>query len=115
MDTTVIRQGDVLLRPIPDLPENVTELPVSEREGVVLARGERHGHRHMLPYGGAVLYLNNDTGSRVLDVRSQTVLQQFGLDDKPTGDHATLDVPAGKYEVVNQQAAQGEKAVMVSD
>jgi len=109
---TNIRQGDVLLMPVDRLPDGLVELAATPEDGVVLARGEGHGHRHMLPYGGAVLLMDTTTGSTFVDVKQATKLAQLGPDNQETGDHATLDVPAGSYEVRRQsEAAAEEQAV----
>jgi len=110
-----IRQGDVLLRPVAKIPASASKMPVDEKEGVVLARGEGHGHLHRLPFGGAYLYLSNDQGYRFVEVASDTKLEHVGSDGQPTGDHATLDVPAGNYEVIQQRQAEGEQAVYRDD
>jgi hypothetical protein len=110
-----IRQGDVLLRPVAKIPDLATKIPVNEQEGIVLARGEGHGHLHRLPFGGAYLYLSNDQGHRFVEVASDTKLEHVGSDGEPTGDHATLDVPVGKYEVIQQRQAEGEFAVYRED
>lgn len=45
--TTSIRQGDVLLKPVAELPKDCTEVPL-DRGRIVLAYGEVTGHAHAI-------------------------------------------------------------------
>jgi len=111
----MIRQGDVMLVPVGDLPPTAVEVPADEHEGVVLLRGELSNHRHALPYGGAVMYADNETGHRFVAVKEPTKLQQLDDQNQLTGDHATLDVPAGTYKIEEQREALGDRAVYHND
>lgn len=114
---TNVRQGDILLRPVKSIPAKAVAIQSDAKEGVVLARGEGHGHRHMLPLGGAMLYHDTEGsgGTYVKVTASSALLQHLGLDDAPTGDHAPVEVPTGDYEVIQQRQAEGEKAVYRDD
>lgn len=65
-----IRQGDVLIEYIDELPTGLTELPVDVQRGVVLAEGEATGHAHRVPkrYAGNAATLRSETDARYLRV-----------------------------------------------
>lgn len=44
-----IRQGDVYLESVADIPSGAVEVPIDEVRGVVLAEGEVTGHAHRIP------------------------------------------------------------------
>lgn len=81
------RHGDVLLVPIPALP--VGAVPVKREGELVLARGEATGHAHRLAEPSGRLFVLG--GSRYL------VLGEPGW--LTHEEHATLELPAGRYEV----------------
>lgn len=105
----MIRHGDVLLRPRDGklsvdallAQGSLTEVPAEDGRAVI-AHGEHSGHSHSLPYGGAVLYQETETGAGILSVKTKSSLDHL-VDGKPTGEHASVDVPPGEYDVVRQQ------------
>lgn len=114
MTARMIRQGDVLLRPVTAARDdagnviNAGEKVDAENGRLVLARGERTGHYHSLPFGGAYLYRDSQ-GSMLLDVQAPSKLEHLvGL--APTGEHAALDVPAGAYNVIQQHGLSPDQA-----
>ena len=113
--STVVRQGDILLRPVAAIPTTSVEVPADPKLGVVLAYGEGHGFRHALPYGGAVLYANTETGAAYVDVKASTTLDHLTAENQPTGDHAPAPVEPGKYEVIQQRQAEADRAAYRSD
>jgi hypothetical protein len=46
MSKIIIRQGDVLLQPIEEIPSTFTESPLDSDGSATLAHGEVTGHRH---------------------------------------------------------------------
>lgn len=95
---TMIRQGDVMLRQIKEMPkmEGLKEVP-REDGGVVLAHGEVTGHKHQFREEHVTMYAANDnSGRRFLEVK-----------DAPASlfheEHTALPVPPGAYEVIQQR------------
>lgn len=82
----VIRQGDVLLKPISKIPKNVVN------KDRTLAWGEITGHHHTLQAGK--VFVNNG-GIQFCELETDTVLEHQ--------DHANIIIPKGLYEVVIQR------------
>lgn len=80
----ILRQGDVLLKEIKKIPKNAVE------KDNVLAYGEVTGHSHRI---NAKVFQSNG--------------QQYVVCEKPCKliheEHAKLEVPEGKYQVVIQR------------
>lgn len=87
-----VRQGDVLLVPVDDVPE--TARPVARAAGrVILAEGEATGHAHAIRSSGATLL---ETGEeRYLRVGGPVTLDHE--------EHAPITVVPGTYRVVIQR------------
>lgn len=93
----MVRQGDVLLRPVPGIPEGAEPLT---REGgrVVLAFGEATGHAHAIAEPGAMLYEwpgPQSGAGRYLQVDVPVLLGHE--------EHTAIEVEPGFYEVIQQQ------------
>lgn len=99
------RQGDLLIKPISELPEERLVKSFVEDNQVVLLHGEATGHNHTLK-GNFSLLRNND-GVAYLDVHEDCVLVH--------DEHATIDVVVGKYAVIRQREYTPEKIVYVRD
>lgn len=110
-----LRQGDVLLRQVgPGFTTAGLAVAEPENGRLVLARGETTGHYHSLPFGGAVLYRDSDGSAAVLDVKIDSKLEHLvGL--TPTGEHDAVDVPAGRYEVIQQHSVSADDAPEARD
>lgn len=94
-----IRQGDVLLYPVPDMPQPAG-LP--RRQEVILAYGEATGHAHRLR--GAEVYEWEDNGNRYVRVAGTRdwemgTIQHEDHDSIP----AAVVVPGVTYQVIHQQ------------
>lgn len=92
----MIRQGDVLLRPLPDLAMPIRPRPVPQkpdRDMVVLARGEATGHHH------AVLAKN----AELCHQGGRAILSVFGRAALTHQEHAPIDLEVGLYEVIPQR------------
>jgi hypothetical protein len=108
-----IRQGDVILWPIPyDAAREQLEVVPDEGGRLVLAHGEVTGHHHSFAMSERVA-LFRDTGS------SGTVfLSVRGADPVPLQhqEHHALLVEPGQYEVIRQQTVSSTGvARMVQD
>ena len=91
----MIRQGDVLLVPVDEIPAGVR--PVARADGrLVLATGEATGHAHAVLDAGAHL-LENDVDERFLQV-----LEEGGV-TLTHEEHAAVRVPPGDYRVRRQR------------
>lgn len=90
-----IRQGDVLLVPIENIPVDAKREPnVSTR--IILAEGEATGHSHTVSSRRAKVYrVGTPTGDhRFLRVPSRALLRHQ--------EHDPLAIPAGDYLIVPQ-------------
>jgi hypothetical protein len=89
------RQGDVLVRAIASIPAGVTPIP---RDGgrIVLAYGEATGHSHAIAAPEPEAQLLTDEERR-------RFLRLVADVDLVHEEHATVRLPAGLYEVVQQR------------
>lgn len=104
---TIYRQGDVLIRRVEKIPANAK--PKDRDAGrVILAYGEVTGHAHQIAdpdAKGAVLLSVSESATFLrLTKKAQLVHEE----------HATIDLPAGDYQVVHQREYTifGERAVL---
>jgi hypothetical protein len=88
---TTLRQGDVLLVAVAAIPQAAR---AERRVGrIVLAEGEATGHAHAIHEAGVRTFWHE--GQRYLLTRSQAQLVHE--------EHATIDVPAGAWRIVQQR------------
>jgi len=87
------RQGDVLLVRVDALPHDLAEIP-RDRGEVVLAYGEVTGHKHAIKKPSVRFLSDKQSADRFLDVPEPAELKHE--------EHATIQVPPGKYKVVQQ-------------
>ena len=91
--TDQIAQGDIVLEPVPALPEGAVEIPPIER-GIVLALGEATGAAHVMTPGKTVQW--HVAGQRYVTVAEPDTIRH----DSPGGGHGeSTVVPAGTYAV----------------
>jgi hypothetical protein len=88
------RQGDVLIRRVAELPENLTQI-APEGKGLVLAHGEATGHAHVVNPELATLYRNGEA-RMFLNV---ALAGCFVTHDE----HAAIAIEPGTYEVIRQR------------
>jgi hypothetical protein len=99
MTREMYRQGDLLFRAIPELPEGLTE-----RASKVIAQGEVTGHRHCLREGRV---LEDRQGALFLEVMCTTqIIHQ---------EHHALGLPAGCYRIIRQREYTPEAIREVAD
>ena len=86
---TGLQHGDVLIKRIDKLPENIK--PVERNNGrFIVAEGEATGHHHAIVDKGCQLYeLNNEL---YLDVTSDTVTITHE-------EHKAIPIPTGIYKI----------------
>lgn len=106
-----IRQGDVFIMRVADLPELGAE--VKDSRGVVLAEGETSGHHHQVFGNGAKLFAFKDARSTARGL----IIGDGGAEVRVVGGevngvprHLPIVLPGGKYEVRIQQAWDAQRA-----
>lgn len=106
MNRLPIRQGDILLIPVDEIPKG---LPRHEGR-LILARGEAHNHAHVIDDPAAVLW-GDELDARFLEVTAEVDL----VHTSNPKDHDTLAVPAGFYQVRRQREYTPEAVRLVAD
>ena len=92
----IYRQGDVLIRRVELIPESTQ--PVARDNGrIVLAYGEVTGHAHAIIDAAAELVRSADASHRFLRVMAASGV------DLQHEEHATITLPPGTYEVIQQR------------
>lgn len=104
----MIRQGDILLVPVGEIPPEA-ELEPEVGERLVVADGEVTGHSHSLAWRTAKGFrLGSETGNRrYIRVSEPTTLTHE--------EHDGIIVPAGDYELVPQLEYSPEEIRRVVD
>ena len=99
------RQGDVCLIPVATIPKGAK--PVKRDNGrVILAYGEVTGHAHAIVEDGAVMLTVAEGATFVRLAKKAQLLHE---------EHATIDLPAGDYEVRTQREYTPAAIVRVRD
>lgn len=102
------RQGDVMIRRVKSLPKGAQD--VTPKGRIVLAHGEVTGHAHVIAEGQAREFSWADAGKatrRFLSVASTAHVAHE--------EHATIPLPAGVYEIVQQREYTPEAIRNVAD
>ena len=112
---TMIRQGDVLLVPVPAQPDTLEPAPKDPR-GLVLAEGETSGHHHAIFGKGARLMQYKQGGGRVV------IVADAGADMRVVGGgsggvdrHTPIALAPGHYEVRIQRSYSAGYSRKVQD
>ena len=90
------RQGDIIITPVPEIPEGLSEVPRVKGQ-VVLAEGEATGHLHAIE-APEVTFLAADLADmegRFLAVEAEAALTH--------PEHDTITLPPGSYKVERQR------------
>lgn len=104
------RQGDVMVRQIKSLPEAATEAkPDGNR--VVLAYGEVTGHAHAIDVTEAREFTMAEAGGIV---RRFLKVFEHGANLKHE-EHATIELPPGVYEIIQQREYSPKSIRNVAD
>ena len=108
MEPKLIRQGDVLLVPVTDVPAETT--PVAREHGrLILAHGEMTGHAHAIVDESAELVTADGAAELYLLVHGTAPVALIH------DEHTTLTVGPGRYEVRRQREYAPEEIRMVAD
>lgn len=102
----MLRQGDVLIERVDDIPRGASEMKRTKR-GVVLAEGEVTGHAHRIPSRSATLYRTE------MDQRFMRVTAPVRLEHE---EHVAVEIPPGAYRVhIHAEYQPGELPRQVAD
>lgn len=104
----MFRQGDVLVRQISKIPDGAT--PKENKGRIVLAYGEVTGHAHAIAEREAAEFTMEAAAGavrRFLSVVSEAVVQHE--------EHASIPLPPGFYEIVQQREYTPEEIRNVAD
>lgn len=102
----LLRQGDVLIVPVKEIPSGVTEV-ARENDNVVLAHGEVTGHSHRIPSRAAKLF-KTESDQRFMRVTAPVALLHE--------EHTKVTIPPGSYKIrIHKEYAPGELAREVQD
>ena len=114
--TGIVRQGDVLLKPIPAPKDELLEKAPKDKRGLVLAEGETSGHHHAIFGKGAKLMQFKQSGTRIV------VVADAGADMRVVGGgsggvdrHTPIALGKGHYEVRIQKSYEAGMARRVED
>lgn len=103
----IIRQGDVLVAAVKQIPEGLVEVP-RDQGRVVLAYGEVTGHAHVVDGEATLLAADVDEmQERFLRVEAECELVH--------DEHTALILPPGDYRVVRQREYAPAANVLVAD
>lgn len=107
--TNLVAQGDILLRRIDAMPENIA---ISKRDNgrVVLAYGEATGHAHAFTEDHVTMYHANDNSNR----------RFLAVMEKPATlfheEHLPIAFDPGVYEIVRQvEWGDQDEPIVVAD
>jgi hypothetical protein len=105
----VLRQGDVCLIAVDEIPEGAKKHPAKGRK-VILALGEATGHHHRFEFldtsHNVKLYVA-EGGARYVHVTKVSALIHE--------EHSAISVPVGKYLLPVQMEYQPKELVRVAD
>jgi len=88
----MLRQGDVLLLPITEIPQAAKAVP-RDRGRVILAYGEVTGHAHVIAEPSVIKLA--DGIAEFLDAPQGATLTHE--------EHDTIPIPPGRYRIVHQR------------
>ena len=110
-----VRQGDVLIRKVSDIPASAREMKRDEHGRIVLAHGEKTGHAHAFRNKGICSFttLDNEDVEFLLVGGGGTINHELVSGKK--AEHNPIIVPDGKYECAQQIAYSPAELVRVAD
>jgi hypothetical protein len=110
--TVLVRQGDVLLVPVEELPVGC-EPAGSLARRQVLAEGEATGHAHVVVGGSRLVELRERRGWIAGVTRRYLVVE--GPSSLVHEEHRPIELATGVYEVRRQREYRPERSVRVAD
>lgn len=100
----IYRQGDVLIEQIERIPKDAVKQKPKAR--IILAHGEATGHHHSVGIDAADWW-KQENGTQFLEVEELAAVEHQ--------EHATIELPAGKYRVTRQREYSPEAIRKVAD
>lgn len=111
MKTILLRQGDVLLIRVADLPKGAKDVTGEQR--IVLAEGEVTGHAHAI---SDPLTATTPTGkARLWDAGAERYLQVLETVALQHEEHAAIPLDPGIYKIGHQREYSPEEIRRVAD
>lgn len=110
MNTGPIRQGDVLLYPVSEIPSGLRKAARDGRGRLVIAEGEATGHAHRVLEDAVELFVSSDLdemADRFLVVERECLIVH--------DEHDALTVPPGMYRLPAQREYAPAAPVRVAD
>lgn len=102
-----IRQGDVFIVPIQEIPASAKTIS-PENGRLIVARGEATGHHHSFPWQrGATLFRDDGTGNQYVTVAEPVALEHQ--------EHSALVLAPGNYAVRIQRTMSSGVVQRVAD
>lgn len=108
----IYRQGDVLVVQIDRIPSDAK--PESIEDRIVLAYGEVTGHAHAISKDDAHSY-RTEFPAPIFDWRAERFLSVAVKAHLKHEEHATIEIPAGNYAVIQQREYSPEEIRNVAD
>ena len=111
----IFRQGDVLVMRVDSIPKQATPEQLTENR-IVLAYGEVTGHAHAIAPTEAKSFTVKEPVA-IHDWRCEKFLQVAigNVARLKHEEHATIELPAGKYAVIQQREYSPEEIRNVAD
>jgi hypothetical protein len=112
-----IRQGDVLLRKVADIPEGARELKRDQHRAHVVAYGERTGHMHRFTERNVCAFTKlegNEVEFLLVNGGSGATLRHE-LASGTKAEHDPITLPDGAYECAAQVEYTPAELVRVRD
>jgi len=106
MKRAMFRQGDVLLRTVDALPDKHSPVKARGDGRVILALGEATGHMHEAVGDGVELVKSGARRFLVATMEGATLVHD---------EHATIAIPVGTHEIVQQREYAPKAPVRVRD
>ncbi len=107
----IYRQGDVMIRAVAEIP-NAAQDVTPKNDRIVLAHGEVTGHAHAIACGEAREFSFVEAGAAVR--RFLSVVSKTGATVRHE-EHASIPLPPGAYEIIQQREYTPESIRNVAD
>lgn len=112
-----VRQGDVLLRKVADIPQGTRELKRDEHGAHVVAYGEKTGHMHRLTEKGVTAFtkLEGNEIEFLIVAGGSGASLRHELVSGTKAEHNAITLPDGAYEAAAQVEYTPSALQRVSD
>ena len=111
-----VRQGDVLLRKVENIPKDATELKRDQHKRIVLALGEKTGHGHAIRDKNVTSYSKLDNNEiEFLIVGGSGATLKHELVSGKKAEHDAIVLPPGNYDAAQQVEYSPQEIIRVED